>query len=340
MPCPCRTRASTRRHPLDAKFFDLIRSLRAAAAAAAAPRLYQGEGAATPGGGTDAARPLPVPPPDGGAAAGGTAEAAESSGGAAPLPPSPPSPTWMRFVRPDGATYAHNFADGARAEAPPEGGEIPALDAALVPRYDEDIMAAALAAAARRDADAVVATRLFTFRSWWFEGAEEADGKSNGEQVGGLITRQMLTIYFHLDTGLFELALENERSVGLQGLTSLTARGGQPVECWDLHVGAKLNMLGKPTTLLWADHATQLWIDFHSRRLRRIKAALEKQLRKYQTRPLPAALTFEKGSPFSGGTSLRALLEQIRKLRDTLAGFRPKLAQQLAAEDLLYRSSM
>ena len=99
-------------------------------------------------------------------------------------------------------------------------------------------------------------------------------------------------------------------------------------------------MLGKPTTLLWADHATQLWIDFHSRRLRRIKAALEKQLRKYQTRPLPAALTFEKGSPFSGGTSLRALLEQIRQLRDTLAGFRPKLAQQLAAEDLLYRSSM
>ena len=314
---PPRTRGSTRRHPLDGRYLELIQRLRTAAAEA----LVAGP---APGGEPSAAPPAT------------DAESGETAAGAAAAAGGPPQPTWMRFVRLDGSSYGYNFADGSRADVWPEAAEIPPLDPELRPAYDEDVVAAALAYAARREKLAVQATRLFTFRSWWHEGAEDPDDKSNGESVGGRVKKQLLTILFNLEARTFEIQLENDRSVGLQGLSSLTARGGEPVECWDLHVGAKLNMLGKPTTLMWADQETMRWIDYHSRRLRRVKKALETHLRKYQTRPLTSAVTFEKGAPFSGGTSLRALIEQIRQLRDTLGGFRPRLAHTLARDAILY----
>ena len=90
-------------------------------------------------------------------------------------------------------------------------------------------------------------------------------------------------------------------------------------------MGAKLNILGKPTTLLQADGATVAWLEHHASRLAREKEALVAALRKYQTRALPPAVTFAKGARQPGGTSLRSLLDQIAKLRAAVAVYRPSL---------------
>ena len=74
------------------------------------------------------------------------------------------------------------------------------------------------------------------------------------------------------------------------------------------------------------------WLEKHNKRLRGIKAALEKDLRKYETRSLAAAVTTTKGKQCSGGTSLRALMEQVEKLCATLAQFRPSLARKYAVQ--------
>ena len=81
-----------------------------------------------------------------------------------------------------------------------------------------------------------------------------------------------------------------------------------------------------------ANYETQAWLEKHNKRLRAIKAALWEDLRKYETRPLAAAVTYTKGNKLAGGTSLRALMEQIEKLAATLAQFRPKLARKYAMQ--------
>lgn len=80
------------------------------------------------------------------------------------------------------------------------------------------------------------------------------------------------------------------------------------------------------------DLATLNWLEKHNVRLRGIKAALERDLKKYETRALAAAVTFTKGPNTKGGTSLRALMEQIEKLCATLAQFRPSLARKYASQ--------
>ena len=66
----------------------------------------------------------------------------------------------------------------------------------------------------------------------------------------------------------------NERNtlqVSLYNLLSVTAKNGRPIQCWDLHVGAKLNLLGKSTTLMQGSQLTLDWLDRHTKRLTKIK---------------------------------------------------------------------
>lgn len=59
--------------------------------------------------------------------------------------------------------------------------------------------------------------------------------------------------------------------VSLYNLLSVTAKNGRPIQCWDLHVGAKLNLLGKSTTLMQGSQLTLDWLDRHTKRLTKIK---------------------------------------------------------------------
>ena len=36
------------------------------------------------------------------------------------------------------------------------------------------------------------------------------------------------------------------------------------LQCWDLHVGCRINVLGRPTTLMQCDLVTAQWLEYHS----------------------------------------------------------------------------
>lgn len=62
-------------------------------------------------------------------------------------------------------------------------------------------------------------------------------------------------------------------------------RDGELLQCWDLYVGQKIDVLGKPTTLMQASHATLQWLEYHTRRL--LKKAMELENEIMQFKPIP-----------------------------------------------------
>lgn len=126
------------------------------------------------------------------------------------------------------------------------------------------------------------------------------------------------------------------------------------LQCWDLHVGAKINLFGRPTTLMSCGLKTGAWLDYHARGLRAIKESIEAIMRKYEqvppkpalketrsldggsrrdweqrsTMPLthaPPSVGRERAAKGTGGADLRSLIGQVHQLCDRLAAYRPKL---------------
>ena len=44
-----------------------------------------------------------------------------------------------------------------------------------------------------------------------------------------------------------------------------------PLQCWDLHVGARINVLGRSTTLMQTSGSTLAWLESHAKHLGKIK---------------------------------------------------------------------
>lgn len=248
----------------------------------------------------------------------------------------------MEFAKEGGEKFWFNFAMAAAGEAvapecPPDAGILPVAEAD-VPFYDEGDLIGGEGSGfpqQRRQLEeesAVNDVRVLTFKSWWFEDKEEPS-MGNGSEVGAGLARRYVTVNFNVESQTFELHMDNDQEISLYNLTSVTAKNGLPVECWDLHVGAKLNLLGKSTTLLQGSMATVRWLDHHAKRLSKVKGSLQKQLAKYSTSALPTSVTCSKGmAKARGGASLRALMDQTEELRLMLARYRPKLADAIAVE--------
>ena len=126
-----------------------------------------------------------------------------------------------------------------------------------------------------------------------------------------------MNLTFDISARTFDVTLD-DGSLKLQQLVSETDGGRLPVECWDLYLGARVNLLGKPTTLMQANGSTVSWLSFYADQLRKLKTETEKCIIKYSARGLPVALTFEKGFRMGtmrvnritpGGTSLRSMIE-------------------------------
>jgi hypothetical protein len=100
------------------------------------------------------------------------------------------------------------------------------------------------------------------------------------------------------------------------------------LECWDLHVGCRINVLGRPTTLMQCNLVTGQWLEYHSSRLNIIKHALEESLRKYETVPMAAAFA-SKAKKAKGSTDLRTMRNQIEALGMQLQNYRPNIASNL-----------
>lgn len=192
--------------------------------------------------------------------------------------------------------------------------------------------------------------RFLTFQSWWTE----------------MGTKRYMELCFDMQTELFQVVLDktvqvldpklsnNPNYVSYQSVISQDTKvmsmrlheklsGNQHAEsmrrdslqCWDLHVGCRLNVLGRPTTLMQCNLVTGQWLEYHAERLTRIKGALEESLRKYETIPMAQAFTSQKGKGLGstkgkGTTDLRTLFNQIEALAVQLRRYRPHIAAGLA----------
>lgn len=193
--------------------------------------------------------------------------------------------------------------------------------------------------------------RFLTFNAWWTE----------------MGTKRYMELCFDLESELFQVVLDKQVCVlepkmvnnanyeslyevidkdtkvmsmhlheKLSGNQHAESLRRAHLECWDLHVGCKLNVLGRPTTLMQCNLVTGQWLEYHAERLQRIKETLEQTLQKYETVPMAAAFQARKittgpgGGKAKGTTDLRTLLNQIEALAMQLQRYRPNIANGLA----------
>ena len=157
---------------------------------------------------------------------------------------------------------------------------------------------------APRKKDAVeLIPELMAFKSWYNERGE----------------KHYMDIIFKPDAG-FHIIVQKDIAFDLP---DILGPGGKPLECWDLHVGTKLNVLGKPTILKQADCQTGEWIERHAKRLRKERDELESRLRKFTLVPDRPPVKMERGKKAKGQVNLRTLMDEIGRVRKRLCEFDP-----------------
>lgn len=144
---------------------------------------------------------------------------------------------------------------------------------------------------------------LMAFKSWYNERGE----------------KHYMDIIFKPEAG-FHIIVQKDIAFDLP---DILGPGGKPLESWDLHVGTKLNVLGKPTILKQADCQTGEWIERHAKRLRRERDELESRLRKFTLVPDRPPVKTERGKKAKGQVNLRTLMDEIGRVRKRLCEFDP-----------------
>ena len=106
---------------------------------------------------------------------------------------------------------------------------------------------------------------------------------------------------------------------------------------WDLHVGAKIDIFGKPTILKkWCLKTTE-WNKFYGAFLKEIKKTLVDEIKKYERKKLDVKLVKECEGKQQGSIDLALLIKQVTALKEKMAKYRPLLSDDImiAFESLL-----
>lgn len=149
---------------------------------------------------------------------------------------------------------------------------------------------------------------LLVFFAWWFE-----------EGV-----KKYMELRYDMKAKVFHIILN--KSVALRDV-KIAGRDGEILQCWDLFVGQKMDVLGKPTTLMQANQATLLWLAHHARRL--LKKALELENEIMQFKPIPDIIhrMLNTKSLSDGSVSLRWIMKHISMLTTQLYRIKPSTAK-------------
>mmetsp|Transcript_36119 Transcript_36119/g.69266 ORF Transcript_36119/g.69266 Transcript_36119/m.69266 type:complete len:277 (+) Transcript_36119:240-1070(+) len=154
--------------------------------------------------------------------------------------------------------------------------------------------------------------KVFTFHTWWTE-----SGK-----------RQTMVMDYFTDTRLWRVKVDVPLPVHIY------RRDGQLLEPHDLHVGARVDVLGRTVTLRQASLDARNWLDDQARALLRRKLALEAEVAKFahvrftHTQHL---LPHDNGTALNpihalgGKLNLRGLQQEVAALRETLSHYRPNV---------------
>eukprot|EP00164_Ancoracysta_twista_P001007 GFYU01001314.1.p1 GENE.GFYU01001314.1~~GFYU01001314.1.p1 ORF type:complete len:440 (+),score=122.74 GFYU01001314.1:123-1442(+) len=243
---------------------------------------------------------------------------------------------WMKFEEAN-QVYYYNFLTNVRqVEQPPLYKPSKELD---LTRLESDMRKKAKSersdrksyVSARTAASTVFSKRIdrhpsdyLMFTSWWDE-----YGK-----------RHYMKIYHEIDTAQFQVILEDDPLTVYSMPALYNTAGTQLIECWDMRIGTRIEVLGRVTTLMQASASTIEWMEKHSQTFLKCKARLIKELRKYDQSPLIPALLNDKGNAKTrGGLDLRGTLNQIDAIKSKLAVYRPSLAAKLVDDYFTIREA-
>ena len=239
---------------------------------------------------------------------------------------------WMKFYDLDGIQYFYSVSDDIRRPKKPSAAILIEKPADFLGFFamedDKDIEnqnsnASTLLWKSITNVDSTPSLDVMEFKSWW---SESKPGFAKGSE------KRYVEIRFIVDTGNFQILLD--KSDKMYTLSHIEGLHG-PLQCWDLHVGARINVLGRSTTLMQTSGSTLAWLESHAKHLGKIKTRLEKEIGKYDRRlsknflkPTKKA-TVMRGSQKHGTKCLRTLMLEIETRRLALAKFRPKLADKI-----------
>ena len=126
---------------------------------------------------------------------------------------------------------------------------------------------------------------VMEFESWWNEegpsrldhppGPGTAIRQLNAQTGHG--TKHTMTIFYFSIEQLFQIHIDDTPE---PFTIAITRPDGSSLEPWDLYVGARLDVLGRPTTLMKASCETMTWLDRQAglmmQRIKRLEADLAK----------------------------------------------------------------
>jgi len=135
---------------------------------------------------------------------------------------------------------------------------------------------------------------VLQFESWWKEegpstlrhppGSGTTTRRLNAQTGHG--TSHVMVIHYFPEEQLFQVHIDDT----IEPFTlAVTRPDGTSLQAWDLHVGARLDILGRPTTLMKASCETTIWIDKQAKNMLKTIKTLEKEVSKFQ--PLSLMVT-------------------------------------------------
>lgn len=154
---------------------------------------------------------------------------------------------------------------------------------------------------------------VMEFESWWTE-----RGPS-----GTSVRRYMLILYFPAEAQ-FQVTVDDSKT---PLSIKVVNRAGEPLHAYDLHVGAVIDVLGRPTTLMAASLRTVTWLEKHTRRLWKRKLLVEEKVNKFRPSPLHA-LDYgvykrlrDPNAALGGMIPMRKILDVLHELEVELSQF-------------------
>ena len=234
---------------------------------------------------------------------------------------------WMRFLQPGDSqsSYYYNFITCKSSLVAPLSlisAPAQALDGddAMKLQLSRNVKKTNSPKRGRRTKQCPEDAELLRFKSWWNEGGSRGT------------TKRYLDLDFHIPTGNLQVSLKNSDRIYTMSHVNLV-RGGV-AQCWDLHIGAKLDVLGRRTSLMQAnDLATSEWLEYQERHLRGVWEELKTENTKYSIKHKGAPLRVPKmvNTGKKGHTNLRIILDDIQVLHRNLAASMPGVADRIVA---------
>ena len=153
---------------------------------------------------------------------------------------------------------------------------------------------------------------VLEFESWWCE-----HGQKGGQ-------KRYLSLSFSANLGHVEVLVDDAKApISIHVLRP--GGSGSVIRAWDLYIGATIDILGRPTTLMAASRRTLSWLDSNAISLWKRKKMLELRLNKFRDRThqdlekgLFKRLNENNASP-GGCISLRRVAELVIGLQKELA---------------------